>query len=302
MIREEYNYQDVEDYFNKNNFLLIAGFPGDEDRSHYFYDIWSNQGKDLLLLKRLPNDMLEFRFISKGYTKQQCIDLCVQTAPLLNSISVGEKKVLLDMSSLDHVLIMFLTKQLVTCARPKAFFASYIRPDRYSNQSEDVGFSLSSRVSAVRAVPGFAKRESDTQTLCAFLGFEGVRLKGILEAVHGIENLIPVVAFPSGKPQWYNVTMWNSMDTLQSESNLTTLKCFSESVYEAFSILHKHIPPDSRLVLAPLGTRPHSMACALFACKHSNTRIIYDYVEESCHRAIGISNITIYHLTSFLDC
>ena len=133
------------------------------------------------------------------------------------------------------------------------------------------------------------------------MGFEGVRLKGILETVHSFEKLIPIVAFPSGTPQWYNVTMWNSMDILQSEGkNLSVYKCYSESIFDAVNLLDKVICQDETVVLAPLGTRPHSMACAIFACLHEATRILYDFVIESDHRAIGISEITIYHLTSFI--
>ena len=126
-------------------------------------------------------------------------------------------------------------------------------------------------------------------------------MNGILEAVHSFEKLIPIVAFPSGTPQWYNVTMWNSMDILQSEGkNLSVYKCFSESVFEAVNLLNHIIAQDETVVLAPLGTRPHSMACAIFACHHEATRILYDFVVESDHRAIGIADITIYHLSSFI--
>ena len=134
------------------------------------------------------------------------------------------------------------------------------------------------------------------------MGFEGIRLKSILESVHNVDKFIPVVAFPSGAPQWYNVTMWNSMDTLQSENrDYAIRKCFSESIFEAVNLLQQNILHDEKVVLAPLGTRAHSMACAIFACQHPNTRIIYDYVIESNQRAVGIANITIYHLSSFLN-
>ena len=205
-------------------------------------------------------------------------------------------------SSLDNVLIMFLTKQLLTKVTPKLFFASYIRPEKYILESGNIGFELSQKIGAIEAVPGFAKRETDNQILCAFLGFEGVRLKGVLEAVHSFEKLIPIAAFPSGTPQWFNVTMWNSMDILQSEGKpLSVYKCYSESVFEAVEVLKKTISQDESVVLVPLGTRPHSMACAIFACLHETSRIIYDFVIENEHRAIGISDITIYHLTSFIN-
>lgn len=229
------------------------------------------------------------------------LDLCVGLPRLLKNINISNKNILLDMSSLDNVLIMFLTKQLLTKVNPNSFFASYIRPKKYSSESGNVGYNLCQQIGAVDAVPGFTKRETNNQTLCAFLGFEGVRLKGVLETVQSFEKLIPIVAFPSGTPQWYNVTMWNIMDILQSEGkNLSMHKCGSESVFEAVDLLNNIIAQDETVILAPLGTRPHSMACAIYACLHEATRILYDFVVESEHRAIDISDITIYHLSSFI--
>lgn len=302
MIKEEFSFSHLEDYLYDQIDLLIAGFPDAEERSNFFSDIWNDKSKDILFLRLESNETVVCNFTqNKTVKKKLKLDLCVELPKLLKSIEISNKNILLDMSSLDNVLIMFLTKQLLTKVTPKTFFASYIRPEKYISESGNIGYELCQQIGAVEAVPGFAKRETDNQTLCAFLGFEGVRLKGILETVHSFERLIPIVAFPSGTPQWYNVTMWNSMDVLQSEGkNLSVYKCYSESVFEAFSLLDKAIAQDENVVLAPLGTRPHSMACSIFACRHKATRILYDFVVESDHRAIGISDITIYHLSSFI--
>lgn len=302
MVREEYKFEDIEDYLYGSNELLIAGTSSEDERSYFFFKKWSSLGKEILLLNRENHELLSFKYIiNNRVVSTNTIDLCMATPRLLRSLHVDEKNVLIDMASLDHILIMFLTKQLLMQVVPKSLFASYIRPERYNNQIGDVAFSLSSQVLAVEAVPGFSKREGDKQTLCAFLGFEGIRLKSILETVHNINKFIPIVAFPTGAPQWYNTTMWNSMDTLQSECKDTSVqKCFSESVFEAVELLRHNITQEEKLVLAPLGTRPHSMACAIYACEHPNTRIIYDYVVEHNHRAMGISEIIIYHLSSFL--
>lgn len=302
MIREEFSFNDVAEYLYNNNDLLIIGPASEDERSKFFFNEWNIRGKDILVVKRTFNEQLHYWFWHEGNVQEEAyVDLCMGTPRLLHDLGVERKKVLLDMSSLDHVLIMFLTKQLVQQVVPRALFASYIRPEQYSSQVGSVGVSLSTQVLAIEAVPSFAKRECDKQTLCAFLGFEGVRLKSVLETVHNVDRFIPVVAFPVGAPQWYNVAMWNSMDTLQSEcTDAHISKCFSESVFEAVDILQQNIHSDEKVVLAPLGTRPHSMACALFACQHPHTRIIYDYVVEYSHRAIGIADITVYHLSSFL--
>ncbi len=302
MIKEEFSFHHIEDYLYDNIDLLISGIPSQEERSVFFSNLWSSKKKDILFLDLEINKKVNIKLISNGAVQiDQKLDLCVGLPRFLKYIGVSEKNVLLDMSSLDNVLIMFLTKQLLTKITPNSFFASYIRPQKYISESGNIGFELCQQIGAVETVPGFTKRETENQILCAFLGFEGVRLKCILEAIHSFEKLIPIVAFPSGTPQWYNVTMWNSMDILQSEGkNLSVHKCYSESVFEAFNLLNSIVAQDETVVLAPLGTRPHSMACAIYACHHEASRILYDFVVENEHRAIGISDITIYHLSSFI--
>ncbi len=301
MIKEEFSFRHIDNYLYDNINLLISGLPNEEERSKFFSDKWKEKNLDILFLSMENNETVLLKLVLNGQETISKCDLCVGLPKILKRIGVSDKNILLDMSSLDNVLIMFLTKQLLTKVQPKSFFASYIRPDRYISESGNVGYELCQKIGAIDTVPGFTKRESDNQTLCVFIGFEGVRLKGVLETVHSFDKLVPIVAFPSGTPQWYNVTMWNSMDILQSEGkNLSVHKCYSESVFEAVNLLEKTISQDRTVVLAPLGTRPHSMACAIFACKHEATKIVYDFVVENEHRAIGISDITIYHLSSFI--
>ncbi len=303
MIKEEYAFSDIADYLYKEIDLLIVGYPTNEERSVFFKEEWNALGGDVLLVKREDAECVRYCYMRNNRVIcEQIVDLCIGMPRVLRAIKTDERSVLLDMSSLDNVLIMFFTKQLLTKVTPRALFASYIRPESYINQSGDVGSALSEQLLAVEAVPGFAKRENKKQTLCAFLGFEGIRLKSVLETIHVFDRLIPIVAFPSGSPEWYNVTMWNSMDVIQSEArNLSVYKCFSESVFDAVELLNETISQYETVVLAPLGTRVHSMACAIFACQHQATRIVYDFAIEHDHRAIGIAEIRVYHLSSFIQ-
>lgn len=302
MIKEEYNYYDVEDYLISSIDLLISGFPQNEERSKFFYDIWFNEAKDILLVNIDENEVAHMRYIhDRNILYDDQFDLCMGLPRILRALGVTERNVLLDLSSLSHVLIMFITKQLLTNVTPRALFAAYIRPEQYKSQSGTIGYGLSEQICAVESVPGFAKRESDNQKLCAFLGFEGIRLKNVLETMHSIDKLMPIVAFPLGAPQWFNVTMWNSMDVLQSEAtNVSVYKCFSESIFDAVILLNEIVSQEDKVVLAPLGTRAHSMACAIFACHHQATRIVYDFAKENDDRTTGISDIMVYHLSSFI--
>ena len=298
MIREEFSFASIKDYLYEKNDLLIAGIPGSEERSKFFFDNWMDKSKDVLLFKQLNDNFVRFQYYSAGIIRDgNEIDLNIGIPYVLKYFGVQEKNVLIDLSSLGHLLIMYLTKIILCQVIPKTLFASYIRPQKYSSTN------LTDKILGVKSVPGFVKREKDKQILCSFIGFEGIRLKAIIEALHNIDSFVPIVEFPSGAPQWYRITMWNSMDVINCDTwDSTVYKCFSDSIIEAVNLLSNILilSNDKQVVLAPIGTRPHSMACAIYACNHANASIVYDYAVENEHRTEGISEITIYNLTSLL--
>lgn len=107
MIREEYNYIDVSEYLDRSNTVLISGFPCDEERSMFFFSQWSDKGKNILQISRVNDGKIFYR-----YTHNNCvlyenkIDLCIETPILFNKLGMQNESIIIDMSSLDHVLIM----------------------------------------------------------------------------------------------------------------------------------------------------------------------------------------------------
>ena len=307
MIREEYNYFDLEDYLDQNINLVIMGINRIEERAHFFENKWMTSEKYILKIGKYEetDKKVTIMILKNGNVIQnERVDLIDRLPRVLKFLSLEEKVVLMDLSSLDNVCIMFLTKVLLVDNKPKDLFSAYIRPKSYRVNKED-GFSveLSSRYKAVNGVPGFARRESGEQVLCAFIGFEGFRLNAVLETIQKVKKIIPIVAFPSGSLDWYNTSIWNAMDILQNETdNLMVNKCLSASLFDAIELLNELIKEDDKLVLAPLGTRVHSLACAIYATQNKkNARIVYDFVTEMENRAIGISEIVVYHMASFFN-
>lgn len=308
-IKEEYAFYDMEDYLKENIDLLIAGFPGEDERSKFFYDKWNGYKKTIFCIKSISNGKIEVNirkytpasFLDTPYT----VDLIACLKSILKNLPIKSLNVLIDLSSLEHEIIIYLTKLLLKELSPASLFATYIRPRYYTNVGNtlvEVGSSLSEQILGIRSVAGFARTEKPSQTLCSFIGFEACRLRNILEYVNDIDKVIPVVAFPAGDLQWYNTTMWNSLDILQSECDDNEIhKCFSESIFSAYFLMEEYLNDETNIVLAPLGTRAHSMACAIYASRHNHARIIYDYAIENKRRAEGIANITVYHLSSFLN-
>ena len=305
MIKEEYDYQDIRDYLFNNIDLIIAGVPTNEERAAFMLSSWKEKEKAHLQISLEGiNEVNIFYFNAslKEYESFNKIDITIGLPNILKRLSIAQKNILLDLSSLDHVLIMVLIKQMIKRITPKSLFATYIRPKRYLPLHKAEGLLLSDTIRGVKAVPGFVKRENDDQVLCSFVGFEGNRFKAVLESVNNVNKIIPIFAFPSGALQWFKTTMWNSMNILESETREFTIrKCLSESIFDAVEILKELLTQTNNIVLAPLGTRPHSAASAIFATKHHNTRIIYDYAIERPERTEGISYICVYHLSAFIE-
>jgi hypothetical protein len=303
MIKEEFDFKDIDDFLYNDVDYLFAGIQGEEERSSFFFNNWNDRKKSIINIYFVNE--IQVRIIC--YKNQKCIsektiDYLIELPRILSEYGINGKNILMDISSLDHVLIMCLTRIFITDLHPKKFFAVYIRPEQYCNQSGgSIDSSLCEKFMGVKAIPGFVRREQSDQKLCSFIGFEGRRLTGILEVVHDVEIMYSVIAFPSGSPHWYRVTIWNSMDILKTESpEFVLYKCLSESVFGAIDLLNKLFHKEDNVVLVPLGTRPHSLACAIYCCDHQNAGIIYDYAIEKKKRTVGISDIKVYHLSSFV--
>lgn len=303
MIREEYDYQDLKSFLDSQETVLIAGWPTQEERSFFFSDIWKSQNREVILLNK-PNDQIGdmdvIYYSPDGTENKNVVNLRFRLLTWLKKLHLNSKVVILDLSSLDNVLVMYLAKIIVNDICPKLFFATYIRPEKYIQQTGDIGFNLCDQVSPVSVVPGFAKRITTSPLLYAFIGFDGIRLKNIVESESNIQNIVPIVPFPTDAPNWYRTTIWNSMEIINGFEDISIRKCLSDSVFEDVDLLNEMVPQNKEIILVPLGTRPHSLACALFANIHPHAKILYDYVTENEHRAMGIATIKVYHLTSFI--
>ena len=175
MIREEYDYEDLKSFLDSQETVLIAGWPTQEERSFFFSDIWKSQNREVILLNK-PNDQIGdmdvIYYSPDGTENKNVVNLRFRLLTWLKKLHLNSKVVILDLSSLDNVLVMYLAKIIVNDICPKLFFATYIRPEKYIQQTGDIGFNLCDQVSPVSVVPGFAKRITTSPLLYAFIGFD----------------------------------------------------------------------------------------------------------------------------------
>jgi len=305
LLREEFEWHEVSEYLEHNVTTAFIG-PGIDERSSFFSELWKEWNCQLVKIKATPTaEWIEISVI-KGSSENVvgCYDLITGLRSFLLQEKENLKVTCIDLSSLQHSVLMYLAKLLLIEIKPQNLFATYAQPAQY-NAINDLGeFRLSEELLGLRSVPGFARRvRGEAMLLMAFLGFEGTRLTKIIEDMQEkTASVIPVIGFPAFRPGWQSLALRNCRRAIEYADAISNIyKCKANSIFDAYELIHELRPREGEVyALAPLGTRPHSMACAIYATHYPGTRLLYDHPIETARRSIGITRKQCYHLTTFI--
>lgn len=224
------------------------------------------------------------------------------TGSFSRAIEGHERNVLIDLTSLQHAVIIVLLNALYRKVRPAHMFATYVKPQRYITRNDLGKYSFSTQVFEAEGIPGLIRQRKDNEIVVPFLGFEGDRLQNIIETMT-YERIVPVIGFPTEDPAWKFDALRNCMPVLDNACpDAEIRKCKANSIFDAIEILNEisELYPEKNFVLLPLGIRTHTAACGLWAARRKNARIIYDYATESETRSEGVGEAIVYHLSRFL--
>ncbi|MFC1926055.1 hypothetical protein ACFLW2_05110, partial [Chloroflexota bacterium] len=179
--------------------------------------------------------------------------------------------------------------------------------------SEDV-FELTERFIGLRALPGFIRKPDTMKTpiLVLLIGFEGKRAKSVCETLEVESNNIRVVhGFPGFRPGWQYLSYGGNQSLFeQFRAHRFIWAAAANDPFEAYIALdeirksQEKIHIDSELILAPIGTKPHSIGAAIFALHNpDNTRLIYDFPVKArkFRRSEGYGTTWIYNLSASLN-
>lgn len=305
IIREEYALPLVEKNLLDNVTAVIIGTTSQEERCGKIKDIFQNSNAKIISVdydnsvERFSVSVLSDRVYNNAHpTKENFAGV------FANKISGNTKSILIDLTSLQHSVIIVLLNIICNQIRPAHLFATYVKPQQYINRDNLGYYSFSSQVSEPAGIPGLIRQRKEHEIIIPFLGFEGDRLYNIVDSDNmTYESIIPIIGFPSENPTWQFEALRNCMKALDSACPDTEIrKCKSNSIFDALAVLDeiKELYPDKNFVLLPLGIRPHTAACGLWAAKNKNARILYDYVTEADQRSIGIGEAIVYHLSRFI--
>lgn len=237
--------------------------------------------------------------------------------------SLSYENIIIESTTLGFVEILYLLKGIKLNSNIKNIQIIYFEPQEYKFKNNSIttynDFQLSDRFKTFPPIPGFSiiadiyddeegKDEEDEEhpkiDLIAFLGFEKNRLGQIFSSDDGAtyKKFIPIIPLPGFNPGWENITINNHLKFFKSKYNFQSLEFTSANdPYNAYKQLEKISKTSSNFRVAPIGTKPNSIGCAIFMINSEdipdiNYGILYDFPVKSKFRSKGIGKVHIYNI------
>lgn len=204
--------------------------------------------------------------------------------------------VLIEATTLGFAEVYLFCRALRSAgvAGPSILYAEprqYNRP-RHSHLLNRRDFELSEDVRQFSAIPGAAfMARSDRVTKGIFLlGYEGHRLQQALEQTDirasQTSVLFGVPAFQAG---WEMDAFANNVRTLreyQMEGDILFAGADNpKASFDAIDAVYSSCQTGERLLVGPIGTKPHGIGAAIFACEHPDVGLIYDHPQRRAGRS-----------------
>lgn len=304
MVREEFSLSAVEKTLKESVTAVIIGTTLQEERCKEIGRIFQST-KAKIIAVDYDHEVERYRISVANDAISRATASTIECFPgfLANKISGYDENVLIDLTSLQHSVIIVLLNILCNQIKPARLFATYIKPERYITRDSLGKYDFTLKVSEPAGIPGLIHQRKSNEIIVPFLGFEGDRLQNIIESM-SYDAIVPVIGFPSEDPAWKFDALRNCMQTLDNMCPEAEIKkCKANSIYDAMATLDEinDLFPGKNFVLLPLGIRPHTAACGLWAATHKrNSRVLYDYVVETTQRSKGIGEAIVYHLSKFV--
>ncbi len=306
------------EYFSKRIDILICGLRDDGQQDvrcgHVFGSLAGFRGTTINLRTDENAQSLQYKISDAAgnvIKAKAGMSLIPDLRKFLSLSSIEGSSVCIDITCLQQPILFLLVKILITEVKPRTLLAAYTEPKRYrhihESEAPDEEFELYDRiVGGNYSVPGFAKiSRADNELLVAPFGFERQRLISLYESVEPKGGLIPILGFPAFVPGWNLTALYMNYKVIgdaMAEQKIRFCDASSPfALYKLLDELDQTYCDTQKMLLAPLGTRPHSLGAALFATKNKRCHLIYDFPVEKMFRSDDILKANIYHLSNFIE-
>lgn len=189
-------FESAKDFKPLENSIYIFASTGELRASHI--ESWRSSIQGVKLCEICYETQSSFQL--KGDSSFISLRSEIEIRALWNDAAPGVK-IYLDITGLTHSVWAGILKAAISAKLE--VLAVYVEPDMYSRSSAPVEgqiYDLSASIQGISPLPGFAtlsSRNSEKFTFVPLLGFEGPRLRYIVEQIQpGYENITPIVGSP----------------------------------------------------------------------------------------------------------
>jgi hypothetical protein len=286
----------------KSDAALIYG--GQEERS-LLPDEWTRQISGAALFR--IEEQHEFGQISIDLLPGSVFSLR-QSAPLRAWVRTLDYSVVyLDITGLSHYVWMPLLRFMLE--EQRNVVCLYSEPGRYTpsaNPRPGEFYDLSEKVSGFRPIPTFARLPSRSRSdslLIPLLGFEGVRLRFLIESVEPNDrDIFPIIGVPGFEVDYPFHTYEGNADALKAtrawqRADYVDAAC-PFSLFQHMQIMRRE-RPSRFFQIAPIGTKPHALGALLFALRDTSSEILYDHPVKKKGRTQGSGKCHMYDVAKF---
>jgi hypothetical protein len=185
----------------------------------------------------------------------------------------------------------------------------YAEPEHYTPSEklvESGGWSeLSESRAGVSPLPTFANLSAtspDQFLLVPLLGFEGARFRYVYEQIQPLGGrIVPVIGVPGFRLEYPFYAYHGNKAVLSETQSWRRIRYVPAdcpySLLQELSTLSGQYP-DDRLVIAPIGTKPHALGAVLFALLNPDrVELVYDHPKKKKGRTSGTGKLLSYDIT-----
>jgi hypothetical protein len=227
--------------------------------------------------------------------------------------SLACDSIVLEATTLGFVEILVCCRAL-RANRIGNFAISYVEPLRYNQprrrhllHSRD--FELSDEVHNYQGIPGnltLLRDRRETKSVF-FLGYEDSRFRRAFEELQMIESSRTSVTFgvPAFCAGWEMDAIANNIGVLREYNVRGGIHyCGATNplaVVELLDEVKASLSDRERLLIVPLGTKPHSIGVALFASANRDVGLMYDNPIKQSRRGDNLATWHLYEIEGHLE-
>lgn len=252
------------------------------------------------------------------FTTKEFLSLEVGLNSFVKQLNEQSKKIIIDISCI-HLRFLGAFIAVINNYDWESIICTYTEPTAYPRATETIptdrekkeligGFDLNSSFWGYEEIPNLKTISSDQNNFVwiVFLGFEGKRADSVYtEISDDINNIIPVITFPSIQPGWTNFA-YDANQILFEKARIYSPDIkYTDATnpFEAYNFIEKvkKNHPDQHIVISPLGTRPVSLGAFLYAMHNEESEIYYDTPKDSISKILNSGKIHVYDILSFFE-